>query len=109
MDLQLPKPVADYFQADRTGGPGAVASCFTPDAIVIDEGRTHAGRDAIGRWKADASSRFSYTVEPFRVAGDDGRIVVTSHVAGNFPGSPTDLRHVFVLAGAKIGALEIVP
>jgi hypothetical protein len=33
--------------------------------------------------------------------------VVTAHVAGDFPGSPIDLRYAFVLAGDRIARLEI--
>jgi hypothetical protein len=35
-------------------------------------------------------------------------MVVTCHLAGNFPGSPIDLRYMFVLAGDKIASLDIV-
>ena len=41
------------------------------------------------------------------VKGD--RKVVTGHVAGNFPGSPVDLRYFFRLTGEKIAELEILP
>jgi hypothetical protein len=36
MSLQLPKPIAAYFAADKGDGD-AVAACFTDDAVVIDE------------------------------------------------------------------------
>jgi hypothetical protein len=32
---------------------------------------------------------------------------VTSHVVGDFPGSPVNLRYFFVLEGDKIASLEI--
>ena len=109
MDVQLPKPVAAYFEADRSRNAGAVANCFTQDGAVKDERRTYGGREAIRRWKAEASTKFSYTVEPFAIATERGRTVVTSHVVADFPGSPIDLRYVFVLAGDRIAELEIVP
>ena len=34
-------------------------------------------------------------------------MVVTSHLVGNFPGSPVDLRFFFKLEGDKIASLEI--
>lgn len=40
---------------------------------------------------------------------DKGRIVVTAHLVGDFPGSPTDLRYFFVLEDDKIADLEITP
>src|SRR5712691_7245877 len=84
--LSLPKPIAAYFAAD--GGDGeAVSQCFTDNAVVKDEGHTHKGRAAIKEWKT----------------------VVTSHLVGNFPGSPVDLRFFFKLEGDKIASLEIIP
>ena len=106
MPITLPMPVAAYFAADRNDGD-AVARCFTENAGVVDERRTHAGRDAIRRWKAEASATFSYTTDPFAVSQENGATVVTAHVAGDFPGSPVDLRYAFVLEGDRIARLEI--
>lgn len=109
MTVQLPKVIAGYFAADRKGEAEATSACFTSDAVVIDEGNRYVGREAIRQWMANASAQYSYTVEPFDLSDDDGRIVVTSHLVGNFPGSPVDLRYCFVLDGDRIAQLEIVP
>jgi hypothetical protein len=109
MAVYLPSAIADYFAADKGQIAEPVSLCFTEDAIVRDEGKTYFGRDAIRRWKARSSRKYTYTVEPFMIGSEDNRIVVTSHLAGDFPGSPLDLRYVFVLEGEKIAALEIVP
>jgi len=103
-DLNLPDPIAAYFNADGQDGR-AVARCFTRDGQVRDEGRTHAGTAAIEAWRADSSARYAYTTRPFRLEQTDGRYVVTSHVAGNFPGSPVDLRYTFTLQRQKIATL----
>lgn len=108
MPIALPGPVAAYFAADQNDGD-AVALCFTENAVVTDERQRHTGRDAIRRWKTEASAKFSYTAEPFAVSEDGSRIVVTAHVSGNFPGSPVDLRYAFVLDGDRIARLEITP
>lgn len=108
MTVQLPNVIAAYFAADRKGEAEATSECFTPDAVVIDEGNRYVGRDAIRQWMANASTQYSYTVEPFDLSHDDGRIVVTSHLTGSFPGSPVDLRYRFVLDGDAIAHLEIV-
>lgn len=109
MSVQLPKAIAAYFAADRMGEARATSECFNPEAVVIDEGNRYVGREAIRQWMANASTQYSYTVEPFDVAKDDGRVVVSSHLVGNFPGSPTDLRYCFMLDGDSIAQLEIVP
>jgi hypothetical protein len=106
--LTLPEPIAAYFKADKQDGE-AVAQCFDVRAIVKDEGRTHSGSAAIRAWKIDASSKYSYTSEPFAVAEKDGAYVVTSRLTGNFPGSPVDLRFTFRLERGKIAYLEIAP
>jgi hypothetical protein len=106
--LYLPKPVAAYFAADRDDGE-AVARCFTQNAVVTDEGQTHAGRAAIKQWKIETSKKYEYTNEPFACEQKDGKTVVTSRLTGNFPGSPVDLRFFFELEGDKILSLEIIP
>ncbi|NEI74511.1 DUF4440 domain-containing protein [Rhizobium lusitanum] len=107
MHLILPKPIADYFAADTKDG-AAVAKCFTPDAVVVDERQTHTGRDAIARWKAESSTKYEYTSKPIAVEDNGGKVIVTAHLTGNFPGSPVDLRYAFVLASDTIAHLEIV-
>ncbi len=108
MALDLPPPIAAYFAADKGDGD-AVARCFTETAIVKDEGHTYSGRAAIAAWKTAASAKYSYTGEPIAVAEKDGRTVVTSHLVGDFPGSPVDLRYFFRLEGDRIAALDIRP
>src|SRR3989454_4597703 len=87
--LSLPKPIAAYFAADRGDGE-AVSQCFTDNAVVKDEGHTHKGRPAIREWKTDASAKYEYTCEPIACEEKEGKTVVTSHLVGNFPGSPVE-------------------
>jgi len=105
--IELPPAIADYFEADKGLGAEAIAACFTQTAIVKDEGHTYAGRGEIRRWKAETSAKYAYTVEPLSIADEGGRMVVTSHLVGDFPGSPINLRYSFVVDGEKIAALEI--
>jgi hypothetical protein len=106
MSIILPQPIAAYFAADSAERV-SVAECFTETAIVKDEGKTHAGREAIRQWKMQASTQYSYVSTPFALEQDGEQSVVTSRVTGNFPGSPVDLRYAFVLEGDKIAHLEI--
>jgi hypothetical protein len=108
MTHELPKPIAAYFIADKADAE-AVAHCFVENAIVKDEGHTYQGRAAIKQWKKEASSKYQYTSEPIACERQDGKIVVTSRLTGNFPGSPVDLRFFFQLEGDKIVSLEITP
>ena len=108
MPLDLPKPVAAYFTADRDRGDSdAIVRCFTEDAVVKDEGRTHVGRSAIAAWKAEASTKYNYTSEPIALENAGDNTIVTSHLVGDFPGSPIDLRYIFAFDGDRIASLEI--
>jgi ketosteroid isomerase-like protein len=108
MTVILTEPIAAYFAADRRDAE-AVARCFTEDAVVKDEGRTHRGIAEIKQWKTETSAKFSYTCEPFRVEQSNGATVVNCHLEGNFPGGQVDLRFFFRLECGKIANLEIVP
>ena len=105
--LALPAELAAYFAADQQNNSSAVANCFVPDGVVVDEARRHVGRAAIAAWKADASARYRYRCVPLRLESAGDRHVVTGRLTGNFPGSPIDLRYSFVLYGAAIARLEI--
>jgi uncharacterized protein (TIGR02246 family) len=109
MTITLPRVIATYFALDKARDVQAIADCFTPDSVVVDEGNTYAGQDAIRNWMANASTKYTYTVEPFALAEFAGKAVVTSHLVGTFPGSPVDLRYLFTLTDDKIARLEIVP
>lgn len=107
MDVQMPQAISAYFQADRSRNAEAVADCFTDHAVVTDEQNEYRGRDAIRSWKEESSTKFSYTSQPIAMASAGHRTVITSHLVGDFPGSPIDLRYFFVLKGDKIAELEI--
>jgi hypothetical protein len=103
MPIDLPAPIAAYFTADG----GGVASCFIETAVVVDERREHHGRQAIGRWKTEATAKYHYTSEPLAVDSSGADVTVVARVTGKFPGSPIELRYRFTLEGDKIARLEI--
>lgn len=107
MTIGLPNIIADYFAADREKSADAVSDCFTDVAVVKDEGHSYTGREAIRQWKADTSVKYTYSVEPFSISTEGDRTIVVSHLVGDFPGSPVDLRYQFILDDGKIAELEI--
>ena len=110
MSIELPKPIAAYFTADADKvDREAVALCFAENAVVKDEGHVYTGRVAIKQWKENSSTQYQYTSEPFKSEDIGGKTIITSHLVGNFPGSPLDLRYVFELDGDSIASLEIIP
>jgi len=104
MSINLPKPIAAYFAAENAG---ALARCFASNGVVHDEGRSFTGRAAIERWNATARAKYHHTVVPLSATDGDGVIVVLCQVAGDFPGSPVALQHVFRLDDEAIASLEI--
>ena len=109
MSIELSGPIARYFAADKGSDANAIAGLFTDDAVVQDERQSYAGQDAIRQWKIASSGKYTYTVDPFAMADEAGATVVTARLAGDFPGSPIDLRYRFLLDGERIAALEIAP
>lgn len=108
MTIKMPETIEAYFIAERDGGPDELAAVFTEDAIVKDSGENIKGQKAIREWKVEYSQKFGpTTTEPFFITTENGKTLVTAHVAGDFPGSPVDLRYFFILAGEKIAELEI--
>ncbi|HEY8880676.1 MAG TPA: nuclear transport factor 2 family protein [Roseateles sp.] len=104
--LPLPEPIAAYFAADKHG-PDPVAQCFTPTAVVKDDGHTYTGRDAIRAWKAAADAKYTCTTTPFSCELIEGVHAVHAHVAGTFRGSPIDLKFFFRLERGLIENMEI--
>ncbi len=107
MQIPMPPPVRLYFQSEAFDDTSRVADCFTPDAVVTDERRSHAGLDAIRSWKAASKAATKYAVTPVSSEPDGDKVLVVGRVEGDFPGSPVMLRYLFGLEGDRISALEI--
>lgn len=107
MTIPLHKPIAAYFDVSNGAPVDRIRDCFTPDAVVLDEKKTHKGYEAIESWLKEARGKFEYSVEPMSVRQDGARVTVPAKITGNFPGSPIMLDHIFLLSGEKIQSLEI--
>jgi ketosteroid isomerase-like protein len=105
----LPKPIAAYIAGSNAHDADACAACFADDAIVRDEGREMRGVPAVRKWMDAAIAKYRHTLEVVTASRTDGNTIVWCRVSGNFPGSPVELRHVFVVVGEKIVRLEIIP
>lgn len=109
MNLHLPDAVHGYFEISNGGDVSRLASCFCVDATVFDENRAHEGIEAIEAWQHEARRAFTYQVQPLQATHEGNQLIVTARLAGNFPGSPVTLNHVFGLADGRICSLEIAP
>lgn len=109
MPPELPAPVTAFVQAMNTHDSEALIACFTPDAVVHDEGEEHHGAEAIQGWADAANAKYQTTLQPIALTERGGETVLTAQVSGNFPGSPIPLHFDLTFLGDKISALAIRP
>ena len=107
MTHPLPSPIALYLEANRLRDPALLDRCFAPGATVQDEGRTLHGLAQIQDWQAKAQNQYRYTLTPINLIEKDGALRLLTRVAGDFPGSPVNLMHVFSLENERIASLQI--
>ncbi len=110
IETVLPEVVTRYLDAHRVRDTDTALATFEADAVVVDDGRTYAGRDAIREFLTRAASEFTYTTTLIATEqlGPE-QFVAVHHVAGDFPGSPVDLRYRFDLRDDRIVSLVIQP
>jgi len=109
-NLDVPNSVR-LFQAahDRRDVVTALAQ-FSPDAIVVDDGRTYEGVGEVETFLRKAGSEYTYTrtlVSAEEISSSCWRI--TSHLKGDFPGGQVDLSYEFQLKNGLIKRLTIAP
>lgn len=105
--MTFPSPIQAYFDADRRSDGAALLAAFAPDAVVGDEGGSHAGHDAIDAWWRAAKAKYAHVIEPLELSETDGVAKVLARVSGRFPGSPATLVFAFRIENGRIAGLEI--
>lgn len=103
----LPDAVITYFDISNGADASRVGDCFATDATVTDEEQTHIGTDAIEQWQRQVREASTFKVTPLESSTVGDHLTVKTRVEGDFPGSPIELNHLFVLEDNKIRALEI--
>ncbi|MDX2290395.1 MAG: nuclear transport factor 2 family protein [Hyphomicrobiaceae bacterium] len=109
MSIALPVIIDLYFATENAHHASAIEQCFASGAVVHDEGKLITGVEAIKAWRIETREKYHHTVEPLSVATRDGKVVVTSKVSGNFPGSPINLDYNFEIVEDLVVSLEIRP
>jgi hypothetical protein len=105
--MGTPAVIEKYLQLSTGPEFAATAACFTPDATVSDEGRTHRGRAEIQAWREELAGQFTYTVKVLDTEGSDDRYQVHTLVEGDFPGGRVELTYRFRLRDGLISELAI--
>jgi len=103
--MNLPKMISELVKAQNEFDSAAYTNCFTENAEVFDEGKTHNGKAQIESWIDKANKEYQATIEP--VGYDEEANILLAKTSGNFPGSPVILKYHFQLADGYVKSLKI--
>lgn len=107
MPIDLPKPIADYVEANAGLDVDGMLKPFLHDAVFIDNGKRFEGHAAIRELLEEEVVPVKAIFVPDSVREDDGNIVVEGPAHGDFPGSPLRFTYRFTLAHDAIKAVEV--
>lgn len=106
MTIELPKPIADYVEANARLDVDAMMKPFLRDAVFIDNGKQFEGEAAIRQLFEEEVVPVKAIFEPETVREEEGDVVVEGPAHGDFPGSPLRFTYRFTLAHGAIKFLE---
>lgn len=106
MVLELPKPIADYIEAQARLDLNGMMKSFLPGAIFTDNGKQYVGHAEIREMLQEMVIDLKAIFEPDTVREEDGNAVLEGPISGDFPGSPIRFTHRFTLEGDAIKLLE---
>ncbi len=107
MALNLPAPIAAYFEAKARHDIDGMVAPFAENAWVHDEHNDHRGRAAVRAWIEDTQRKYADVATPEEASEESGSVIVRALVSGTFPGSPIRLNHRFTLVDGAIAELSI--
>lgn len=106
MPMHLPKPIADYVEANSRLDIDGMLNPFLRDAVFIDNGKRFEGQAAIRQLFAEEVIPVKAIFTPDTVREEGGDVVVEGPAHGDFPGSPLRFTYRFTLANGAIETLE---
>lgn len=107
MPTDLPKPIADYVEANAGLDVDGMLKPFLHDAVFIDNGKRFEGHPAIRELLKEEVVPVKAIFVPDSVREEHGNIVVEGPAHGDFPGSPLRFTYRFTLAHGAIKTLEV--
>jgi ketosteroid isomerase-like protein len=107
MTPALPKPIADFVEANARLDVDGMLKPFAADAVVLDNGGRHAGHAEVRTLFEEAVVPVKAIFTPDTVRHENGQVVVEGPAHGDFPGSPIRFTYRFSLDNDAITALEI--
>ncbi len=106
-NIPIPPPFATYAKAVNNRDAAIMYSCFSPTAVVMDEGHKYNNPEAIRQWCVQTLNQYQFTINITGVAPEGNETIVTADVSGSFPGSPVTLRFFLTIENDKISTLTI--
>ena len=105
--MQLPSLVERFVATQNNFDSNGFVTCFTPLAVVHDEGKTHTGKKEIQQWIEHSNEQYRSSLKPqgYEQFGAVG--VLTAEVSGTFPGSPIVLQFHLTLKDDLIQSLKV--
>ncbi|WP_428680814.1 nuclear transport factor 2 family protein [Sphingopyxis sp.] len=103
----LPKPIADYIEANARLDVGGMLKPFAADAVLFDVGRRHQGHDELRTLFEDEVVAVKAIFTPEAVRHEQAKVVVEGLAHGEFKGSPIRFTYGFTLEDGAIKTLEI--
>lgn len=107
MAPRLPKPIADFVEANAKLDLNGMLKPFAADAVLSDNGRRHAGRAELRTLFENEVIAAKAIFTPDTVRHEGGQVVVEGPAHGDFKGSPIRFTYRFTLGNEAIEALEI--
>lgn len=107
MSIELPKPIADYVEANARLDVDGMLKPFAADAVILDNGHPHEGRAEVRTLLEEAVVGAKAIFTPDTARHEDGQVVVEGPAHGDFTGSPIRFNYRFTLENNAIKALEI--
>lgn len=107
MSMDLPKPIADYVEANARLDLDGMLKPFQRDAVFIDNGKHFEGQAAIRHLFEEEVIPVKAIFTPDAVREENGDVVVHGPAYGDFPSSPLRFIYRFTLMEGAIKTLEV--
>lgn len=106
MSKNLPRPIADFIEANSRLDIDAMMRPFASDAVFIDNGKQFEGLPAIRKLFEEEVIPVKAIFMPDTVREEYGDVVLEGPAHGDFPGSPLRFTYRFTLEQDNIKSLE---
>lgn len=107
MSIELPKPIADYIEANGRLDVDGMLKPFAADAVIVDNGKRHEGHAGLRILFEDEVIAVKAIFTPDTIRDETGQVVAEGPAHGDFKGSPIRFTYRFTLEHDAIKAMEI--